>query len=50
MPSVILRSKSLTNLGVRLFKLAVVTAEATASGSVQEIVAVKEPFPEAVIF
>ena len=43
-------SKSFTNFGVRLFKFAVETLKTVASGSVQEIVAVKAPFPEAIIF
>ena len=46
-PSVILISRSLTNLGLRLFKFSVVMGNTVDSGSVQERVATKSPFPEA---
>ena len=47
-PSVILISRSLTNLGLRLFKFSVTIGNTVASGSVQESVATKSPFPDAI--
>ena len=46
-PSVILISRSLTNLGLRLFKFSVVIGNTVDSGSVQDSVATKSPFPDA---
>ena len=44
----ILISRSLTNFGVRLFKAFVFNSMMSPSGSVQAMVAVKSPFPEAI--
>ena len=46
-PSEILTSRSLTNLGLRLFKFSVVIGYTVDSGSVHESVATKSPFPDA---